>query len=141
MIVINNGANLRYMPYSKGYFTFVPGKNEISVADWESVQKNLRDRKPEAQAVVNTILTVLGGSYDEERKIDVGTEDIMVEFDRNYHLAKKLIENTSDEGELRKYQARENSKEKPRASVLAAIDSQLSVIEAMVSEVEKSKNG
>lgn len=130
MIVINSKPGIVSLPYRPNpkdktnvkVFSFMPGKNSIDKDTWQKVKLEAGD------TLDNHPLEV----FSEDDKIDVpklNAKDMI-----------NLIENTIELSELDAYLDAENKSEKPRVTVVEAIEKQKKSIDAFDTKLEEERN-
>ena len=135
IVVIYDKANTLSLPYVTGegkkravkYFKFVPGKNVVSKEVWDAINAELGEDRMANHS-----------RYLKPSEVEV-TEDGGIDLDsvKNANDMCDLIENTMNLDELGKIEAYENNRDKPRKSVLSAIEDQINEIEKFNKQVEE----
>ena len=127
IVVIYDKANTLSLPYVTGegkkravkYFKFVPGKNVVPSEVWDAINAELGEDRMANHA-----------RYLKPSEIEV-KEDGGIDFDsiKNATEMCDLIENTMNLDELARIKVYEDNRDKPRKSVLSAIEDQIGEIE------------
>ena len=130
MIIINSKPGIIALPYREKQsdpkiikvFNFMPGKNDIDPETWDKIKKEAGDTLHH-----HTHLKV----FSSEDKIDIPALNAadMIE----------LVENTIELPELEAYKKAEESRDKPRITVLKSIDEQIKSIENFNKTLEEEK--
>ena len=129
MIIIYDKANTLNLPYVdevKGvsYFKFVPGKNEVDSKTWEAILEYNGSRFDHYGRFLRPL--------NEEAAGDNGIDYAAL----NVGETSELIENTMDVDSLIAIETAENQRDKPRKSILKAIDKQVEAITNFEKKVE-----
>lgn len=134
IVVIYGKANTLSLPYATGegkqrsvkYCKLVPGRNEILKSIWDSINSELGEERM--------------ANYARHLKpLDVEVaEDGSINFDdiKNVGDMCDLIEETMTLDKLAEIETYENNRDKPRVTVLRAIEDQKAEIEAFIKKVE-----
>ena len=138
MIVFYNQPNLLYLPYTdtggaSREATFVPGKNVLSVDDWESI---VSSHKKDFENYYSKVLRVLKPTREiKDTEMCVGEDKIDI-YKLTVNDAVDLIKNTMEIDELKAYKTSEN-KEKSRKCIFKEIDKQIKKISDFTEKITK----
>lgn len=128
MIIIYDKANTLTLPYDDNgrvrYIKFVPGKNEVASEVWESVKE------------YNTVRMEHYARYLKPLNEQAAGDDGIKYDELSAAEVQELIENTMEISELEEIRSNENKRDKPRKSVLNAIDKQVKAINDVVERIE-----
>ena len=161
MIVTYSGANVMYLPIQefikegkdagkltedskKGieHFKFTPGVNEVTPKQWEGIQAGIAKReelRPGVKDHYDMCLCVIGGKEQKEGLV-IGPDEIDF-LALHWQEAVKLVKGTVIMEQLEEYQALEKGNDKPRNSVLKAIDAQIREVKTFHKNIADGKKG
>jgi hypothetical protein len=158
MIVTHSGANVVYLPVQhfikegkdagklkagvdqSKVHRFNPGANEVDLETWKLVQDGIAARdvlRPGVKEHYDAIFCVIGGE-EQEDGLMVGPDEIDF-LDLHWQQAVNLVEGTVIMEKLEEYQAIESGNDKPRNSVLKAIEKQMNEVKTFHKKIADDK--
>lgn len=129
MIIIYDKANTLNLPYidesgAVKYFKFVPGENEVAKTIWDAIKEYNEVRMEHYERFLHALDEVAAGDGGIDYA-SLSVKDLC-----------ELIENRMDIDKLAEIEAAENKRDKPRNSILKAINKQIEAISKFVDSVE-----
>ncbi len=129
MIIIYDKANTLNLPYVdevKGvsYYKFVPGENDVEKVIWDAIKEYNKTRMEHYERFLLAL--------DEKAAGDGGIDYAAL----SVKDLCELIENRMDIDKLAEIESAENKRDKPRQSILKAINKQIEAISKFVNKVE-----
>lgn len=116
---------------SAEYFTFVPGRNNISKELWVKIYEyNLEDME-----FYSSILKPFKPIVDKETQLEVGTDESKLDIIKlKTRDMITLITNTMNTKDLNTYKENEKKRDKPRKAIMDAIKNQI----VLINEVDEA---
>lgn len=142
MTVTYSGANIMYLSTGKGMdcFKFTPGVNDVTPEQWKGIQAEIAKRdelRPGVKDHYEMCLCVIGGEEQADGSV-IGPDEIDF-LALHWQEAVKLVKGTVEMEQLNKYQALEKTNDRPRNSILKAIETQKVEVKAFHAKIADGK--
>ena len=129
MIIIYDKANTLNLPYTAEsgavkYYKFVPGENDVEKVIWDAIKEYNEKRMEHYERFLHALNEEAAGDGSIDYAA-LSVKDLC-----------ELIENRMDIDKLAEIEAAENKRDKPRQSILKAINKQIEAISKFVDNVE-----